>query len=316
MTSSLQFILLHLPVYQSHRRVFVALHDLLLDDVTNVASHPEYADRYTTKVVDGKNTTGYFVSDFIYSELQTLRLNQRLPERTTLYNGLLQIPSFTQVMSLAQTQYNTSGRLVGIYPELKHPSFFHDLGFAMEDMLLDALVTGGYEVYGSEVANDLQQVVPVVVQCFEPDSLVYLHSKTPLPLILLLESQEPEFWNADNMDKIASFAAGIGPEKSYFASVPYTDATKVIDLVHSAGLRLHPWTFRADQDIGKVFNRNFDTELQFYYCCLGMDALFSEFPDRSREALDAIGNYTQLVSANALPVPQGQPVCNLNCADY
>jgi glycerophosphoryl diester phosphodiesterase len=296
--------------------VFVALHDLLLDDVTNVASHPEYADRYTTKVVDGKNTTGYFVSDFLYSELQTLRLNQRLPERTTLYNGLLQIPSFTQVMSLAQTQYNTSGRLVGIYPELKHPSFFHDLGFAMEDMLLEALVTGGYEVYGSEVANDLQQVVPVVVQCFEPDSLVYLHSKTPLPLILLMNNQPADFWTTDNMAQIASYAAGIGPEKNYFASVPYTDAVKVIDLVHSAGLRLHPWTFRADQDIGKVFNRNFDAELQFYYCCLGMDALFSEFPDRSREALDAIGNYTQLVSANALPVPQGQPVCNLNCAAY
>ena len=89
----------------------MALHDLLLDDVTNVASLPQYADRKTTKTVEGKNETGYFVSDFLYSELQDLRLNQRLPERTTLFNGLFQIPSFTSIMSLAQNQYASSGRL-------------------------------------------------------------------------------------------------------------------------------------------------------------------------------------------------------------
>lgn len=296
--------------------MFVALHDLLLDDVTDVASHTEFADRYTTKVVDGKNTTGYFVSDFLYSELQTLRLKQRLSQRTTLFNGVFQIPAFTDVMALAQNQYSSSGRLVGIYPELKHPSFFHQLGFNMENMLLDALVAGGFDVYGAEVANDLQQVVPVVVQCFEPQSLEYLHTKTPLPLILLLEKQSDSFWTEDNMQKIATYAAGIGPEKSYFAKVSYSEAVKTVDLIHGSGLRMAPWTFRADQDIAKVFDNDFNKELSYYYCCLGIDALFSEFPDRSRETLDAMGNYTQWVSANAVPVPQGQPVCALNCADY
>jgi glycerophosphoryl diester phosphodiesterase len=267
-------------------------------------------------VVDGKNTTGYFVSDFLYSELQDLRLNQRLPERTTLYNGLLQIPTFTSIMSLAQTQYSSSGRLVGIYPELKHPSFFKSLGFPMEDMLLDALVSGGFDVYGDAVANDLQQVVPVVVQCFEADTLKYIHGKSTLPLILLLNPTPPSFWTQENMQQVATYAAGIGPAKDDFGSMPYTTALKNIDVIHSAGLRMHPWTFRADQDIGAAFHNSFSTELMYYYCCLGMDALFSEFPDRSRESLDTMGNYTQLVAANNIPVPAGQPVCNIQCSAY
>ena len=278
--------------------MFVALHDLTMDDVTNVASLPQYADRKTTKSVDGKNVTGYFVSDFLYSELQDIRLVQRLSERTTLYNNLLEIPTFTSIMSLAQTQYSkTGGHLVGIYPELKHPSFFHELGWAMEDMLLEALTAGGYEVYGSAVPNNLQQVVPVVVQCFDPESLVYLRNKTTLPLILLLEAVDPSFWNSDNLNQIASFADGIGPDKSYFATASYEDATQTVSAVRNANLRMHPYTFRADQDIGKVFNGDFATELMFYYCCLGMDALFSEFPDRSREALDFMGNYTTSVQS-------------------
>jgi glycerophosphoryl diester phosphodiesterase len=73
--------------------VFVAMHDLLLDDTTNVASFPQFADRYTTKTVDGQNMTGYFISDFLYSELQELSLIQRIQGRSTLFNDLLKIPT-------------------------------------------------------------------------------------------------------------------------------------------------------------------------------------------------------------------------------
>jgi glycerophosphoryl diester phosphodiesterase len=278
---------------------------------------PQFDDRKTTKKVDGKNTTGYFVSDFLYSELQELRLNQRLPERTTLYNGLLQIPSFTSIMSLAQSQYSSSGRTVGIYPELKHPSFFNGLqtyGKPMEDLLLDALVGGGFEVYGDSVPNDLAQVNPVVVQCFDPASLQYIHNKSTLPLILLLETVPASFWNTDNLNDIASYASGVGPEKSYFADVSYATAVQTIATIHGADLRMHPWTFRADQDIGARFHNDFSLELMYYYCCLGMDGMFSEFPDRSREAIDSMTNYTQWVQNSGVPVPAGQPVCPLDCA--
>jgi glycerophosphoryl diester phosphodiesterase len=79
--------------------VFVAMHDLLLDETTNVASLPQYVDRYTTKTVNGVNMTGYFVSDFLFSELQTLRLLQRIGGRSTFFNDLLLIPRSVKVMS-------------------------------------------------------------------------------------------------------------------------------------------------------------------------------------------------------------------------
>jgi glycerophosphoryl diester phosphodiesterase len=78
--------------------VFVAMHDLLLDDTTDVANFPEFADRRTTKIVEGSAMTGFFVDDFSYAELQMLHLKQRLAGRSTLFDGLFSIPSFSEIM--------------------------------------------------------------------------------------------------------------------------------------------------------------------------------------------------------------------------
>ena len=249
--------------------IFVALHDLFLDDTTNVASLSQFNDKKTTKVVDGKNMTGYFVSDFVYSELQELRLNQRLSYRTTLYNGLFQIPSLDSVMSLVQSHYYNTSRTIGIYVELKHPSFFHSLGFNMENMLLQSLVKGGYEVNGDNVPTNLTQVLPVVIQCFESDSLKYLKEKTNIPLIQLLEVQKSDFFSNDNINTISTYSNGIGPAKENFGNIPYELALNYVNLIHSFGLVIHPYTFRADSGIGNKFNNNFEFEEMFYYCCLG-----------------------------------------------
>jgi len=293
--------------------VFVALHDVLLDDVTNVATFPQFADRVSTKDVDGVNTTGYFVSDFLYSELQELGLLQRLPERTALYNGLFQIPAFTSIMALAQSYYNSTGRLVGIYPELKHPSFFKSLGFNMEDMLLTALQGGGYEVYGDSVPSDLSKVVPVVIQCFDATSLQYLKTKTTLPLMYLVQPPvAPSFWSKESIANVATYATAIGPEKNLFGDLPYHAAINLVNMIHDTNLRIHGWTFRADQDILPRFQNNFSNELQYFYCCLGFDALFSEFPDRSREAIDLMSNFT---SWNAAAIKSSSsPVCTIQCS--
>lgn len=293
----------------------MAVHDVILDDVTNVASIPRFADKKSTKLVDGKNMTGFFVSDFLFKELEELRLNQRLPERTTLFNGVFKIPTFTDIMALAQSQYASSGRLVGIYPELKKPTFFKDLGFPMEDMFLAALVEGGFEVYGPDVANNIvDQVVPVVVQCFENATLSYLRSTTSLPLIYLMNAVDNSWYNKDNIAAVATFATGLGAEKNYFANVDYATAVSTVGMIHDAELALVPWTFRADQDINKRFKNNFQLEQMYYYCCLAVDGIFTEFPDRSRETIEAMGNYTQWVASANYPVPSGQPVCNIDCA--
>lgn len=271
--------------------ILIALHDLLLDDVTNVASIEKFKDRKKTLVVENETMTGYFVNDFLYEELLELRLNQRLPYRTTLYNGKFQIPSFNQIMELARNHYNNTNRLVGIYVELKHPSYFSQLGFNMADMLLDSLKSGGYAINGEYAYNNMSNVVPCVIECFDANTLIYLHEKTDLPLIQLLNPPNNttidiiNYWSEDRLKDIASYAQGVGPEKTFFVSQSLNTATDAVKRAHNYNLFIHPWTFREDNGIGTMFHGDFQKELDYYYCCLSIDALFSEFPDVNREVI-------------------------------
>lgn len=124
----------------------MVMHDLLLDDATDISKFPEYADRVTTRLVDDLNVTGYFINDFTQSELERLTLRQRISGRSVSFDGIYKIPTFSQVMYLAQKQYNTTGRTVGVYAEIKHPSYYSSrLGaHFMENLLLVALKEGKY----------------------------------------------------------------------------------------------------------------------------------------------------------------------------
>jgi glycerophosphoryl diester phosphodiesterase len=105
--------------------VLVARHENDITGTTDVAAHPEFTDRRTTKVVDGVSITGWFTEDFTFAELETLRAKERLPQvrpDNTAYDGKFKIPSFQQVIDLAKHSRTCDGRPVGIYPETKHPS--------------------------------------------------------------------------------------------------------------------------------------------------------------------------------------------------
>ncbi len=60
--------------------VLVVRHENEISGTTDVALHPEFADRKTTKRVDGQALTGWFTEDFTWAELSTLRGRERLPE--------------------------------------------------------------------------------------------------------------------------------------------------------------------------------------------------------------------------------------------
>ena len=91
--------------------IFVAMHDIMLDDTTNVADSPQLADRKATKMVDGVPTTGFFVSDFMFSELWELRVKQRLSTiRTQIYDNIFTIPTLDEIMSLAPSSFASTNR--------------------------------------------------------------------------------------------------------------------------------------------------------------------------------------------------------------
>ncbi len=154
--------------------VLVARHENDITGTTDVASHPEFASRMTTKVIDGVSHTGWFTEDFTLAELRTLRAKERLPElrpTNTAFDGLYQIPTFQEVVDLAKRRH------VGVYPETKHPTYFDSIGLSLEEPLLATLQANGY--HGRHA--------PVFIQSFEVGNLKELREKTDLPLVQLID---------------------------------------------------------------------------------------------------------------------------------
>ena len=68
--------------------VLVARHENEISGTTDVAAHPEFADRRTTKTIDGRPMTGWFTEDFTLAELKTLRAKERIPARAAGQHAL------------------------------------------------------------------------------------------------------------------------------------------------------------------------------------------------------------------------------------
>ena len=198
--------------------VLVARHEPNITGTTDVATHPEFASRKTTKNVDGVNEEGWFVSDFTLAELKTLRAVQPLSDRDQSFNGKFQIPTFEEVLDLAKAEGTKAGRTVGVYPETKHPTYHAKLGLPLEDRLLAVLAKYGYTTKAS----------PVIVQSFEVSNLKYLRTKTQVRLVQLVDANDV---NADgSMDLTAPY------DKPYDFAVA-GDSRTFASLLTPAGLK-------------------------------------------------------------------------------
>ena len=108
--------------------VLIARHEVNISGTTDVAAHPEFAGRFTTKTIDGVAEQGWFADDFTLAEIKTLRATQRVAFRAQQFNGLYQIPTFSEVIELAKRARREKGRDVGVYPETKHPTYHRRRG--------------------------------------------------------------------------------------------------------------------------------------------------------------------------------------------
>ncbi|MBW9092750.1 esterase-like activity of phytase family protein [Microbacterium jejuense] len=287
--------------------VLVARHENEIGGTTDVAAHPEFAARRTTKTIDGAAITGWFTEDFTLAELRTLRAKERLPQTrpaNTAFDGLYVIPTLDEVLDLARHSVSCDGRPVGVYPETKHPSYFDSIGLSLEEPLVAALRANGLD----------RADAPVIVQSFETANLRELDGLTDVALAQLVNSSgrpydftlagDPRTYKdlvtPAGLADIASYADGVGVEKS--ALIPRTAdgrlgaPTSVIADAHAAGLTVHGWTFRAENQFLPVEFRS-SADPNAYgdlagevaaFIGAGMDGVFSDHPDIAAITIDTV----------------------------
>ncbi|MEU6667775.1 glycerophosphodiester phosphodiesterase [Streptomyces sp. NPDC046727] len=236
----------------------VCRHEPEIGGTTDVASHPEFADRKTTKVLDGVPTTGWFTEDFTLAELKTLRAVERIPANrphNTLYNGRWEIPTFEEVLKWQDEETRKRGKQVWIYPETKHPTYFRKLGLGLEERVAKLL-----RKYHKDSRNS-----PVILQSFEPTSIQKLNQLVDNPLVVLLSSATSrpyDFVEAGDprtvadlvtpkgLREIAGYAQGIGPTLDLVipknADGTLGRPTTLVTDAHKVGLILHPYTLRNE----------------------------------------------------------------------
>ena len=229
--------------------VLIARHENELSGTTDVASREEFEDRRRTKTIDGQQVSGWFAEDFTLAEIRTLRARERVPgsrPASARYNGLYQVPTFDDIMALLRAKEAETGRQIGLYPELKHPTWMlQQEGIDMVDLLVLKL-----KEYDLDDADDR-----VFVQVFEVGPLQRLNKRVDTPLVLLIHPEggpydEPSLRWADMMTptglaEIATYADGIGPWLGYVVGNDLKPTGLVAD-AHAAGLKVHPWTLRKE----------------------------------------------------------------------
>jgi glycerophosphoryl diester phosphodiesterase len=276
-------------------------------DVGDAVKYPHFADRETTKDVDGVPTTGFFASDFTLAEIKTLGARQTRGGRPTEFNGKFQVPTLQQVIALAKRESRKRGRRIGIYPETKHPTFHDGLGLSLEEPLVKALKRNGLN----------RRNAPVFIQSFEQSNLKQLNGMTPVRLVQLVDANDtdasgnptyappfdrPYDWTVsgdpvlqartfgffatdEGLAEIKTYADGIGPWKVYIiptaggggGAVFPPPTPNLVERAHARGLLVHTWTFRDDAFPTGYPGGPVEEYLAFYR--LGIDGVFSDFPD-------------------------------------
>ena len=270
--------------------VLVARHETEMGGTTDVADHPEFTERRRSKEVDGKLINGWFVEDFTLAELRTLRARERLPgvrPANARYDGLWQVPTFAEIMTLVKAKEADSGRRIGVYPELKHPNFLlQNGGIDSVALLVAALKQAGLDQPGGRV----------IVQCFEVEPLKRLHKL--LPAVRLMQLVGVDGTPADGpgydfaamirpagLAEIATYAAVLGPDLRLLFQADGVP-TGLVPAAHAAGLQVHGWALRKENVfLPPPFKRGSDpnaagdvTGLVATLRAAGLDGVFTDDP--------------------------------------
>lgn len=281
------------------------------DVTTDVIDRPEFKDRLTTRMLEGKPITAFWAEDFTLEEIKTLRARERLPLNrpgNVAFNDRFDIPTLDEIIALAQKASAETGRTVGIYPETKHPTYHAEMSRrrglpTMESVLLKTL----HAAYGNVVD------APVFIQSFETANLRAMRAQTRLRLVQLLADRgrpwdfevagDPRTYadlaTPEGLAEIAAYADGVGPHKNLVRprnpDGTLGGPTGLVSAARALGLVVHPWTFRAENPFLPPALRSGDRpdvhgdaagELRAFIDA-GVHGVFTDHPDIARSVLSA-----------------------------
>jgi len=287
--------------------VLVARHENEISGTTDVADLAQFAQRKTSKTIDGAVVTGWFTEDFTLAELKLLRARERIPANrpaNTLYDGQYEIPTLQEIIDLVDDESRARNKTIGLVPELKHPSYFKSIGLGLERRLVDALAANGYR--GRDAA--------VFIQSFEVGNLKELRAMTGYRLVQLVAPggapydalaagsglTYADMITPDGLRAIARYADVVAPYKTIViardASGELGAPTRFVQDARSAKLAVHVWTMRPENPFLPAGMRAAPTaspsargdaarEIRAYLEA-GVDAVFTDDPATGRAAVD------------------------------
>ncbi|HEY2146159.1 MAG TPA: glycerophosphodiester phosphodiesterase family protein [Steroidobacteraceae bacterium] len=315
---------LELDLQSTSDGVLFACHNVYLSDTTDVASHPEFASRRKSRIVDGVPTgPDWYIADFTATELKTLRVRQPMATRSKQYDGMYSMATFQEIIDLAKEAMTTNpGHTIYVYPETKNPLYQRQLGRPLEEKLMTMLTKAGWNTPDA----------PVFVQSFDPASLKLMRKlglKTKVVQLIdgtdvdyrsgtitytTADTAKPFSWlqagdtrtfaamvTPAGLAEIKSYADGIGPWKLYIlpargldragnpvaalADATNAPPTTLIADAHEIGLFVHAYTFRDEpQYLTKTYKGDPNAEYRAYFS-LGVDGVFTDFSTTARKLL-------------------------------
>ena len=252
----------------------IVIHDIHLETVTNVTE--KFPER---KRADGK----YYVIDFTFDELKQLQVTERFnpethkavyPQRFPLHKSNFKLHSLQEEIEFIQGLNKSTGKNVGIYPEIKEPAFHLSEGKDISVIVLNIL-----NEYGYATKND-----NCILQCFDAHELKRIREelKSKLYLVQLIEFKEDE----EKLDEYVLYADGIGPwYKQIITGKNNQGNWQISNLVseaHKRNLTVHAYTFRADQLDGFT---SFNELIHVALFEANIDGIFTDFPDKAYQFL-------------------------------
>ena len=278
--------------------VLVIRHENEISGTTDVASRPEFAERRTTKTIEGARLTGWFTEDFSWAELSTLRARERLPKlrpRNRDYegdDGILRFSDLLQILDAAPPVTET-GLPVGLVAEIKHASYFESIGMPLDELFAAELARAGWD-------DDAR----LTVESFETTVLGRVRDRgIRAQYAFLLEASggpadRPGKSYADYLtpEGLAALAAegieGISINKQLLLTdaAGRGDDARLVERAHAAGLVVFVWTLRAENHFLarelRVRDSDFGRWQEEFALIMGtgVDGVFADQPDLALQA--------------------------------